>query len=166
MPFEIKIDSRVQGLFLKDPERAATIFAEEFKKFYEEMTSLGLRKTVAGTPVFSGNLAGSEFREIRGSGLDLHGIIATPIIYARPIETGEFPSFPNVAGMHDWVRLQLGITDPKEIDKVTFLVARAIAQRKGFKKAHWMFRNAYIFLKQKAQGILNKAANRIIERWK
>ncbi len=68
--------------------------------------------------------------------------------------------------MYDWVQVKLGITDPKEIDKVTFLVARAIARRKGFKKAHWMFRNAFIFLKQKAQGLLNKATNRIIERWK
>lgn len=161
---QLSIKTEVRGLFLKDPEKAAKIFVDEWKNFLEEAGSFTLRKMVGGTPVWQGTLAGSEFREIRGNGLDMFAIIATPSIYASLIETGKPAFFPSPEGLADWVRGKLGINDPAQIDKVTFLIARAISRR-GLKKAHWMSRNAFTLLKNKAQGMLDKVANRIIARW-
>lgn len=163
---QLSVDARVRGLFLQNPEKAATIFADEFRKFLDEATSFTLRRVVIGTPVFSGTLRGSMFREIRGRAMQQYGVVATPLHYARPIETGGFPpKYPNIGNLADWVRLKLGITEPEDIDRVTFLIARAIKSRAGFKKAHWMFRNAFKAIYLKAQGMLDKAANRVIQRW-
>jgi len=163
---QLSIDTKVRGLFLKDPVKASRIFVDEWENFLEEASSFTLRRATIGTPVWQGTLANSEFREIRGNGLDMFAIIATPSIYAEPIETGQFPAkYPNIASIADWVRGKLGISDPGDIERVSFLIARAIKTRAGFKKAHWMFRNAFAMLSNKAQGMLNKAANRIIKRW-
>lgn len=163
--FQLELKTKVKGMFLENPERASEIFVDEIKKFLEEASSLTLRKVVQGTPVFQTGLSGSVFREVRGSGFDLHARVATPVIYANAQETGKFPSFPNAAGIEDWVRLKLGITNPRQLSQVTFLIARAIAKRKGFTKSHWMFKNAFLFLRSRAQGMLDKAADRIVRRW-
>jgi len=163
--FQLELKTKVRGMFLQNPEKAAKIFVDEFKKFLEESSSLALRKVGQNTPVFSGNLANSAFREIRGTGMKLHSRVATPVIYAMPIETGNFPTFPNVAGITDWVRLKLGITDLTKAKQVSFLIARAISKRKGFTKANWMYRNAFLFMRSRAQGMLDKAADRMIRRW-
>ncbi len=164
---QLSIDVKVRGLFLKDPVKASRIFVEEWKNFLEEASSFTLRRVGIGTPVWQGSLANSEFREIRGNGLDMHAIVATPSAYAMPMETGQFPAkYPNISAIADWVRGKLGIGDPKDIERVSFLIARAIKTRGGFRKAHWMFRNAFAMLNNKAQGMLNRAANRIIARWK
>lgn len=163
---QLSIDVRVRGLFLKDPVKASKIFVDEWENFLEEASSFTLRRTAIGTPVWQGTLANSEFRELRGNGLDMHAIIATPSIYARGMETAEFPAtYPNIAAITDWVRGKLKITDPAKLERASFLIARAIKTRAGFSKAHWMFRNAFAMLSNKAQGMLNKAANRIIKRW-
>lgn len=160
---QLELKTEVRGLFLKDPERAAKIFADEWKNFLNESSSFTLRKAVTGTPVWRGNLASSEFRELRGNGLDMFAIVATPAINAGLIERGTPAFFPSPIALADWVRGKLGITDPAQIDRVTFLIARNMSKR-GV-KAHWMFRNAERALRNKAQNMLDQAGNRIIARW-
>lgn len=93
----------------------------------------------------------------------MFAIVATPSVYAGLIESGQPAFFPSPIGLADWVRGKLRITDPAMVDKVTFQIARAISRR-GV-KAHWMFRNAFAALKNKAQGMLDQAGNRVIARW-
>ena len=161
---EIKIDTKLQGIFLKDPKRAAEIFVDEWRNFLEEASAYTMRRIIIGTPVFQGTLSGSMFREIRGNGVDMFAINATNQIYGNVIETGQPAFFPNPIGLADWVRLKLGIKDQRQISQVTFLIARAISKR-GLKKAHWMFRNAFTLLSSRAQGMVNKMGSKIIAKW-
>ena len=161
--FEMKAEVKMHGIFLTDPPRAIRIFEEEFKKALEESSALIQRDLIRGTQVHTSNLRNSIFREIRGRGISLHAIIGTPVVYANFIETGNPAHFPNVENIKGWVRLKLGVTG-QALDKLTFIIARRMSVR-GLKKAHFMFRNAFLKGKLKAQSILDKSARRIVERW-
>lgn len=51
------------------------------------------------------------------------------VFYLEFLDTGRGPGkFPNIGAIREWVRTKKGITDARELDRVTFLVARRIAQ--------------------------------------
>lgn len=160
--FQIGAEIKLQGLFLIDPKRALLIFEEEFGKALEEGTSFLMREVIRGTPVFGGNLRGSIFREIRGKGLNLHGVVATNLSYANFIETGEPAHIPNYGNLADWIRLKLGLTG-QHLYAVLQVISRQIA-RQGI-RPRFMFKNAFEIGKMQVQGMLNRAASKIIDRW-
>lgn len=157
------VDVKLKGLFLKDPPRAIKIFEEEFGKALEEGTSFLMRQVIRGTPVHTGALGDSIFREIRGRGLDLRGVVATNSQYANFIETGLPAHEPNYGNLADWIRLKLGLTGSR-LYAVLQVVSRQI-KAKGV-RPRFMFKKAFNLGKMKVQGMLDKAARRIVDRWK
>ena len=105
--FKLGAEVKMQGMFLANPTKAIRIFEEEFKKALEESSALIQRDVIRGTPVHTGNLRNSIFREIRGRGFSLHAIIGTPVIYANWIETGKPAHFPNTENLKEWVSEKL-----------------------------------------------------------
>jgi len=159
---EYTAEIKIEGLMLKDPDKALSIFEEELGKAFQEATSFILALVKRGTPVHSGNLANSIDTEIRGSGLNLHGIVGTALPYSSFIETGRPPHIPNYANLADWVRLKLGLQG-KELYAVLQVIARKIS-RVGV-EPHWMFKRAFNLSQEGVQKILDKTAERIIKRW-
>jgi hypothetical protein len=160
---EMGAELKLQGLFLRDPDKAIKIFEEEFGKALDESTSFLMRTVIRGTPVHSGALRGSVFREIRGRGLAMHGVVATNWPYAEFIETGQPAHTPNYANLADWIRLKLGLSGD-HLYAVLQVIAKQIRTR-GI-RPHFMFKKAFEAGRMRVQGILNEAASRIIERWK
>jgi len=158
---EISIDLKKIGTLLNDHPKSIAIFEEEVGKIFEEGTSFLMREVVRGTPVYRGHLAGSVFREVKGSGLGLHGLVATPLAYASFIETGEPPHVPNFGNLAEWVRAKMGLTGSNLYAVVT-VISRKMAT--SGVKPHFMFKRAFETGKIEIQKIINRAEKRIIER--
>ncbi len=161
---QLGAEVKLTGLFLRDPKKAILIYEQEFKKALDEGSSLLLRMVIRGTPVFSGSLSGSFFRETRGRGLDLHAVVSGPLVQTSFVETSQPAHFPPLANIREWTRLKLGVTGT-QLDKITFLIARRMS-KVGLKKAHWMFQKAFTKGKVTVQRILDKAALIIVKKWK
>jgi len=160
----IEVGIKLEGLFLKDPARATAIFEEEFKKGMEEAVALTHREVDKRTPRgLTSNLAESIGREVMGVGLNLYGIIWTPLSYARRVERGT-PYTPNFIALAEWVRLKLGLGG-RHIYAVTKVIQTTI-RLGGQKVARWMFKEGFEASKPQVQVILEKAAARVVERWK
>lgn len=56
------------------------------------------------------------------------GIVGSSQPSALFVELGTKPHMPPVAAMVPWVKAVLGITEPKEVQRVAYLVARKIAR--------------------------------------
>jgi len=98
------------------------------------------------TPVNIGALRGSLQTTMRGQGVDLHGIMFSPLEYAVPVERGRRPGkMPPRDAIRYWV-IRKNIADGPEADRVAFAIAMAIAKgtSKGTanKGAH-MFRDGW-----------------------
>jgi len=162
MTLEFGAEIKLQGLFLKDPERALSIFGEEFGKALDEATSFLMRQVIRGTPVHTGALRGSIFREIRGRGLDIRGIVATNLAYSSFIETGLPAHTPNYDNLAGWIRLKMGLSG-KDLYAMLQVIAGNIKER-GI-RPHFMFKKAFDAGKMQVQKMLDKAAKRVVERW-
>ena len=161
---QFKVDKRVQGEFLKHPEQTAKIYETEFRKGLDESTMLVQREVVNRTPIRSGTLAKSITTETRGTGLNMHGIIGTPLVYALPVERGARTHFPPMGPIELWVR-RAGLSieylgRPLAINQIAYLVARAISKR-GL-PAHWMFKDGIAAATTRVLKILNDAQDRIL----
>lgn len=161
--FKMGVDVKLHGLFLRDPVKAVKIFEEEFGKALEEGTSYLMRQVIRGTPVHTSALKGSIFREIRGRGFNMRGVVATNSQYASFIETGLPAHTPNYGNLADWIKLKLGLSG-QHLYAVLQVIVKQI-KTKGV-RPHFMFKKAFNLGKMKVQGMLDKAANRIVERWK
>ncbi len=100
-----------------------------------EVTEMLRREVMTRTPIgASGNLRGSIYTEIRGEGRGaLRGVVASRTPYARYVEFGRrpggrIPPWREGSSLYRWVVHKL---DPPDghIERVSFLVARAIARR-------------------------------------
>lgn len=161
---ELGLDVKLQGLFLRDPDKAIKIFEEEFGKALDESSSLMLFEVDKRTPRgITGDLAGSLFREKRGSGFALHAVVATPLRYAKLVEEG-IPYDPFLPSLFEWVKKKLGLED-RHAWAVAKVIKRNISVR-GQSVARFMFKKGFEAGKAKVQTILDKAETRIIERWK
>jgi len=160
---DIQVGIKLEGLFLKDPVRATAIFEEEFKKGLEEAVALTHREVDKRTPRgLTSHLAESVDRAVMGIGLNLYGIVWTPMNYARRVEEGT-PYTPNFIALAEWVRLKLGLKG-KHIYAVAHVIRTSI-KLGGQKVARWMFKEGFEASKSQVQGILDKAASKIIQRW-
>ena len=66
-------------------------------------------------------------------------VASTPAGVLGVVELGTRPHMPPVAAIEPWVKAVLGISEPKEVKRVAFLVARKIA-REGTPAQHPMSR--------------------------
>lgn len=160
--FGLEAQVKIQGFFLENPDRALSIFEEEFSKSLETATSFLMRAVLRGAPVHTGTLRSSVFREIRGTGLSLKGIVATNLAYSRFIETGKPAHEPNYDNLANWIRMKMGLSG-RHLHAVLQVVARQIRTR-GVRPRR-MFEKAFNLGKNTVQGMLDQTATRIIERW-
>lgn len=162
---EFKVDQKIKGEFLKHPEKILRVYETEFRKGLNEAIMLVQREVVTRTPIRTGTLRKSITTGIRGAGLNIHGIIGTPLIYALPAERGAKAHFPPRGPIELWVRrvhMSIDYLDrPLSIRQMAFLIARSISQ-KGI-KAHWMFKEGFAASISRVLKILNDAQNRILK---
>ncbi len=163
MVLQLGAEVKLQGLFIEDPDKALKIFEEEFGKALDQSSSLMLFEVDKRTPRgVTGDLAGSLFRERRGSGFDMFAIVATPLYYAKRVEEA-IPYDPETAALFEWVKKKMGLED-RHAWAVTKVIKRNISAR-GQRVARLMFKKGFEAGRAKAQLILDKAAARIVERW-
>lgn len=95
-----------------------------------EATLLVQREWQERLPRVSGLTAQSIIPDVFSTPAGVLGVVGSSQPSALFVELGTRPHMPPVAAMVPWVKAVLGISDPKEIKRVAFLVARKIA-RKG-----------------------------------
>lgn len=160
-PLTIAVDMR--GVLLKNPEKADDIYTEEMSKSMREGVSKMEKDVKARTPVGAvGALRGSVFSEIRGRGLNLHGIVSSPSAYAEAVEVGQEPHFPPPEPLEAWVKGVFGLTNKRQIRRVAYAIGRAIS-RFGV-EGRFMFRNAFQANKERVIRLLEDARDRIVRR--
>lgn len=157
---ELSVEVKLQGLFLTNPTSALKIFDEEMRKGFEESTSLMMREVDKRTPRgVTAHLADSLFREVKASGLELYGVIATPLAYAKRVETGEVYT-PEYASLLEWVRLKLGLAG-SHLYAVTRVIRHNITLR-GQKVARFMFDKGFQAGQPKALKILERDRKSVV----
>ena len=163
MPLELGADIKLQGLFIQDPNKALAIFEEEFGKALDTVSSLMFFEVDKRTPRgVTGNLAGSLFRERRGSGFAMYAVVATPVLHAKPVEEG-IPYEPDLPPLVDWVQKKLNL-ETRHAWAVAKVIKRNISAR-GQQVARFMFQKGFEAGRTKGQLVFDKAAAKIIERW-
>lgn len=160
---EFKVDQKIKGEFLKHPEKILRVYETEFRKGLNEAIMLVQREVVTRTPIRTGTLRKSITTEIKGVGLNIHGIIGTPLVYAAPqeygVDSGRF--FPPRARLALWGKRLTSTIDPRPSDaQLGFLIARAI-YRQGIKARH-MFRDGFKASTTKVLKILQTAQDRVL----
>lgn len=101
------------------------------RKVLEETTTeaalLLQREWQDNLPRVSGLTAKSITSDVASTPAGVLGIVGSSQPSALFVELGTKPHMPPVAAMVPWVKAVLGITEPKEVKRVAFLVARKIA---------------------------------------
>jgi len=156
MKYEIKLN--IKGLLLKYPERALMILEDEFSKGLDESLGFIMREVVRGTPIFHGQAAESVFKEIRGSGMYLHGVVASNLNRIGFLEEGIPAHTPNYANLSEWIRLKLGLTGP-HLYAVLQVISKQIVKR-GIKPA-FMFKKAWAAGQIEVEKIMKKVEERV-----
>lgn len=161
---EFTVDTKVTGKLFSDPASAVPIFNREFKTGLVEATALLQYETVNRSPIGLGFFRRSIGSEVRGAGLNLQGVVGSPLVYALPIEEGAAPHFPPPEHLEIWVQRHGLSTNlaGKEIGfkRVAFLIARKI-NITGL-QAHWCFRDALEASATRIMGMLEAAQQRVI----
>jgi len=163
--FKITSSVKISGSFLKKMERSVKIWEDEMRTTLNIATENIKRRVQAGIPVNTSNLRGKTFSDIRGVGLNIHGIVANPSVYAFPVEKGRGADkkWPNIIGISQWVKRKLGLSG-RELESATFLIGQKI-QKKGI-TGRFMFRQAFDFGKTYVQTLLDNTVRKIIARLK
>lgn len=163
--FELGVELKLQGLFLTNPDKALLVFGEEFGKALDETSSLMLRKVDKYTPRgVTGNFAGSLFRERRGRGFGMQAVIGTPLqAQGQRLENGT-PYDPALPPLIEWAKTKLGL-ETSHAFAVAKVIKRRISQS-GMKNVAHMFQKGFAEGRPIAQMILDKAAERIKNRWR
>ena len=127
------------------------------------ITEMLRREVITRTPVgASGNLRGSIFTEIKGANPGaLRGVIASRAPYAGYVEFGRrpggaMPPWREGSPLYRWVVRNLGPPDGS-IERVSFLVARAIARRGT--RGRRMFARAF----EENQGRIDKRIRELMD---
>lgn len=161
---EFKIEKKIQGEFLKHPEKTMQVYETEFRKGLNNATMLVQREVVSRTPIRTGTLRKSITTELRGSGLNLHGVIGTPLIYGAPQEYGVDPGqcFPPPLPFEIAARrLTSTLEIAPSFEGFVYLLRRGIYMS-GIKARH-MFRDGFKASTAKVLKILNDAQDRVLK---
>jgi len=114
-------------------------------------------------PVNLGSLRASITGKVQGGGVvtQVEGVVGAYVPYARVMEEGADPHWPNMANLHFWVVRKLGLKGV-EAERATFLIARAISRR-GLKGHHYM-RDGLSEAEPKIKAEFERAVERIVEK--
>ena len=93
-----------------------------------EATLLLQRETQENMPKVTGITARSFTSDVFSTPAGVLGVVSSSQPSAVFVELGTGPHMPPAQAMEPWVRAVLGIRDPKELKRVSFLVARKIAK--------------------------------------
>jgi len=117
----------------------------------------------AKAPVNLGHLRASITTKVTSGALvnQVQGIVGAYQPYARVVEEGADPHWPNMANLHYWVVRKLGLRG-SEAQVATFLIARAIS-RGGLRPQPYM-RPALEEAKPKIKSEFEQAVARILEK--
>jgi len=120
----------IQGVLLKDPEKAMSIFNKEFQAAMWSSLFQVEREAKLLSPINQGTYRNSIMSAVSGSGLDLTGRVGTPILYAEPIEYGQKAHFPNLDNIKVSARFKFGAlaNDTLELQRA-YAIAKSIARR-------------------------------------
>ena len=158
------VGTKITGVLLTHPERTIPVFEKYFKAGLVESTLLLQTETVNRTPVSAGFLRRSIGSDVRGNGLNMTGVVGSPLVYALPVEQGAAPHFPPEGPIALWVtRHSLNyIKFGYEISvaQLAHLIARKI-NITGIKPT-WMFRDALEASTSRIQKILQVAARNVV----
>lgn len=117
------LDAFARGL------REAPAFVDQvLRETMTEATLLLQREWQERLPRASGLTAQSITSDVASTPAGVLGLVASSQPSAVFVELGTKPHMPPVAAMVPWVKAVLGITEPKEVKRVAFLVARKIAR--------------------------------------
>lgn len=145
--------------------RAPKMVSEELRAAVTEADLLVYRELSERVPVGAGGAAGlkgSLFHQEEVNGAIAHGLVATPLAYAVPVELGTKPHFPPIEPLIDWVKAKLGISTEKEARGAAFAIARKIAIRGT--KGRFPFRDTFNAVEGQVRAIFERATGRIAER--
>ncbi len=163
------VGTKIQGALLTHPEKTIPVFEKFFKAALTESTLMLQAETVRRTPVSSGFLRRSVGSEVRGIGLNMMGVVGTPLQYALPVEQGAAPHFPPVGPIALWVSKHnfSGLMWANQItgvestlQQLAYLVARKISII-GLKPT-WMFRDALEAAASRIKKNLQTAAQNVV----
>lgn len=108
------------------------IFADEGKRFMTVAVEKILGTWQANSPVDTSAYRASETAGVaQTSPMVITGTVSSPLAYAPVIEEGRRAGArqPPSGALMSWVARKFGLTDPRQIRSVAFLVARAIGRR-------------------------------------
>ena len=117
------LQSFAQGL-RDSPEYTDRVLQEAMT----EATLLVQREWQENLPRVSGLTARSITSDVASTPAGVLGVVSSSQPNALFLELGTRPHMPPVAAIEPWVKAVLGISEPKEVKRVAFLVARKIAR--------------------------------------
>jgi len=143
MATQYEIGITVRGP-LADSREAVQVMGQEIHRGMQTAVAELERRVRARAPagvMADAGLRGSISGEVRGRGLDVHGVVGSPLAYAPVVELGRRAGSrqPPPGALDLWVKRILGVPE-EEVRRVSFLVGRAIARR-GI-PGRFMFRDA------------------------
>lgn len=120
----------IQGLdaFRRGLSAAPAYTQQQLEAAMTEATLLVQREWQEGVPRVSGMTANSITRDVASTPVGVIGIVGSSQPSAIFIELGTKPHMPPSEALQPWVKAVMGIRDPKELERVAFLVARKIAR--------------------------------------
>lgn len=144
---------------------APDMVAEELTAAIFEIELLSQREIVERTPKGvgqGGGLAGSIIAENPHiQGVEVLGIVGTPLNYATAVELGTKPHMPPIEPLTDWVVHKLGISEAEAVN-VAWRIASKI-RKHGTKGVH-MFEKGFEAVQPQADVVLQLAGRRIVQR--
>lgn len=161
----IKVDQKLRGLLLKTPEKVIPIYDREFRKSINESVVLAQREIVIRTPVLTGTTRKSISNSVSGSGIELTGVVGTPLISALPMEFGTRPHIPPPGPIELWIRRR-GISWASEgraqtVEQMAFFITTRQIGQVGL-KARRMFKDGFDAARARILKFMEDAQQRVL----
>lgn len=113
--------------FARGLASAPAFTREQLEAAMTEATLLVQREWQDGMPRVSGMTANSIQADVASTPTGVLGVVGSSQPTALFIELGTRPHMPPIDAIEPWVKAVMGISQPQELRRVSFLVARKIA---------------------------------------
>ena len=162
--FEIKVDLSEVYEFMEELGAVPNILHEEVVGAMDASLSVWEQYAVPATPVgATGHARQSIDTMIHGAPPNLRGVILMGVPYGLPLEHGrKRGKWPPRDAIAMWVRRKLDDVPEEQVDRVAFLIQRAIGER-GTEGAH-MFETAWDKGKRPIMRIWEDVPGRVLGR--
>lgn len=157
----MKLSMELQGWQFLDEafRRAPDLVRKELLAAVTEADMLLEREVKDATPTATGVSRASIFSREQALPDGAIGVVGTSQTHMAYVELGTQPHFPPVQALEDWVRVKLGISDPKKVHGIAYLIARKIARRGT--KGKEMFKLTWDRYQPQVEAIFSRATARI-----